>query len=155
MRRLPVLAALLAAFVVGALVVAVAGTKVTSPMRLKVVEHATTDKVGDVAPKGDSSGDVLTFHNAIFDAHDNHKVGRDLGTCIRVQTVSGSWACSWTAWWPGQGSITVGGPFYDTKGSTLAITGGTGQFRNARGWMVLKFHNKAGTKFDFIYHVIP
>ena len=41
----------------------------------------------------------------------------------------------------------------DTQ-QVLAITGGTGKYRNARGEMELKFHNPAGTKFDFIFHVI-
>ena len=34
--------------------------------------------------------------------------------------------------------MTVEGPFYDTRDSVLAITGGTGAYANARGQMELK-----------------
>ena len=155
MRKAALLAAILAVFVVGAAIISIAGTKVTSHTKIHVVEHAVSDAVADIGKSGDSPGDVLTFHNPIYNAHDTKKVGHDLGTCFRSTTQRGSWQCSWTTFWKGMGSITVSGPFYDSKGSTLAIVGGTGYFRNARGWMLLKFHNDAGTKFDFIYHVIP
>ena len=45
-------------------------------------------------------------------------------------------------------------PFLDTGDSVVAITGGTGAYRNARGWMDLKYHNPAGTAFDFVFHLI-
>ena len=39
-------------------------------------------------------------------------------------------------------------------GGVLAITGGTGKYRNARGEMELHSRNPAGTEFDFVFHVI-
>ena len=63
-----------------------------------------------------------------------------------------SWECNWTTFLP-NGQLTVEGPFYDTKDSLLAITGGTGAYSHARGWM--KLHSLAGgTQYDFIFHVI-
>ena len=50
------------------------------------------------------------------------------------------------------GSVTVEGPFYDTRESNLAITGGTGSFRNASGVMHLGFR-KDPAEFDFIYSI--
>jgi hypothetical protein len=47
----------------------------------------------------------------------------------------------------------VQGPFFDRHASVLAITGGTGIWRQARGQMVLHARNAAGTSFDFRYHV--
>ena len=44
------------------------------------------------------------------------------------------------------------GPFYDTKDSTLAITGGTGRYRHVRGTMDLK-SLEGGTKFQFVFHL--
>jgi hypothetical protein len=53
---------------------------------------------------------------------------------------------------PAQGTDHSGGPFYDKKPSVLAITGGTGAYANARGWMVL--NSKAGgTQYDFVFHI--
>ena len=119
---------------------------------IHVVEHATTDAVTNHADgvNTDTVGDVLTFTNDVFDEKDSSKVGSDQGYCIRM-IVGMSWECVWTTFLPG-GQITVEGPFYDTKDSVLAITGGTGAYRFARGWMELK-SRAGGTKFDFIFHL--
>ena len=118
---------------------------------IRVVEHATNDAVTN-GTTGDDVGNILTFANAVFNRADTRQVGTDQGSCIRM-VVGESWECSWTTFLP-KGQITVQGPFSDTGDSVLAITGGTGKYRNARGEMELKFHNPAGTKFDFIFHVI-
>ena len=118
---------------------------------IRVVEHATTDAITN-GTTGDDVGNILTFANEVFDGADTQQVGTSQGSCIRI-VVGESWECSWTTFLP-KGQITVQGPFSDTGDSVLAITGGTGKYRNARGEMELKFHNPAGTKFDFIFHVI-
>jgi allene oxide cyclase len=117
-----------------------------------VIEHATTDAVtnqGDGA--GDVVGDILTFTNDVFDKTDTSKVGSDQGYCVRM-TVGESWECVWTTILS-RGQLTVEGPFYDTKDSVLAITGGTGKYANARGSMELK-SRAGGTAFDFTFHLI-
>jgi allene oxide cyclase len=116
-----------------------------------VVEHADNDAVTN-GTAGDDLGNILTFANPVFDKVDTEQVGTDQGYCVRV-VVGQSWECNWTTILP-KGQITVEGPFSDTGDSVLAITGGTGKYRNARGEMELKYHNAAGTKFDFVFHVI-
>ncbi|MGH2965002.1 MAG: allene oxide cyclase family protein [Solirubrobacterales bacterium] len=118
---------------------------------IRVVEHATTDAVTNGKP-GDHAGNILTFANKVFNAADTRKVGHDQGSCVRI-VVGKSWECMWTTFLR-KGQITVEGPFYDTSNSVLAITGGTGAYRNVRGQMALKYHNHAGTKFDFVFHLI-
>jgi len=116
---------------------------------ITVIEHATTDATTDTGAPDDSAGDLLTFANDVFDRKDNHKVGTDQGYCVRV--VAGvSYECNWTTFLAG-GSIVVEGPFYDAKDSVLAITGGTGRYRNARGTM--EVHAREGG-FAFVFHVI-
>ena len=44
------------------------------------------------------------------------------------------------------GQITVEGPFSDHGDTVLAVTGGTGRYRNVRGQMELKYHNPQGTE---------
>ena len=122
-----------------------AGKKIT------VIEHATTDTTTDTGAAGDSAGDVLTFANDVFDKNDANKVGTDQGYCIRVVQGS-SYECNWTTMLA-KGNITVEGPFYDSQNSVLAITGGTGRYRNARGTMELESREN-GTKFAFIFHII-
>jgi allene oxide cyclase len=125
---------------------------IASPVQIHVIEHAISDTVTDTGAAGDSSGDLLTFHNPIFDASDSMRVGRDQGDCIRI--VPGrSWECRFVTRLAG-GSLTVEGPFFDTHNSVLAVTGGTGVYRNARGAMTLK-SRAGGTEFDFIFNLIP
>jgi len=117
---------------------------------VKVVEHALTDAVSN-GSKADNLGNVLTFANPVYDSADAKRIGSDNGFCVR--TVKGkSWECMWTTFLP-NGQITVEGPFSDAGNTKLAITGGTGAYANARGWMELNYHNKKGTQYDFVFHV--
>jgi allene oxide cyclase len=149
MKRLLILAGLVAA--VGLTIAVVTGGAGTTPgQTIHVIEHARTDTLADVDPPGDSTGDVLTFHNGVFNAADSQQVGRDQGYCIRIKASSaGSWECNWTTFLE-NGHVVVAGPFFDAKDSVLAITGGTGAYKDARGTMLLK-SRAGGTKFDFIF----
>ena len=115
-----------------------------------VIEHATTDATTDTGAPGDTAGDELTFANEVFGRADTRRVGTDQGYCIRVVPGT-SYECNWTTFLPG-GQIVVEGPFYDAKDSTLAVTGGTGRFRKARGTMDLHALEN-GTKFAFEFHL--
>lgn len=120
---------------------------------VKVVERATTDVVTDLATEGDSVGDILTFANEVYDEANAEKVGTDNGYCVR--TVAGAaWECNWTLTLAG-GQITVEGPFLDAGDSVLAITGGTGDYHDARGQMNLHWRNPEGTEYDFEYVISP
>lgn len=119
-------------------------------MTVHVVEHAVTDAVSN-GTQADGLGNVLTFANPVYNAADTRRVGSDNGFCVR--TVKGkAWECMWTTFLPA-GQLTVEGPFSDTGDTVLAITGGTGAYAGARGSMNLRYHNKKGTKFDFVFHI--
>jgi hypothetical protein len=153
MKRVLVPAAVLAAAILTfAVVNATAGSsRSREGGTIHVVEHATSDAVTN-GTAGDSAGNILTFANDVFDASNTKKVGTDQGYCVRIE-VGRSWECNWTTFLPG-GQITVEGPFLDTGDSTVAITGGTGAYRNVRGSMQLKYRNPAGTEFDFVFNLI-
>ena len=135
--------------------------KASNGMTIHVVEHAITDTVGDVPPKGDSMGDQLAFHNPVYDASDSHQVGHDNGNCVRTvvstkkKSPNGVWECFWTVFLA-DGQITVEGPYYDNgTDSTLAITGGTGLYEAAQGQMTLHATGKpVGSEYDFIYMLV-
>jgi allene oxide cyclase len=154
--RLKLIGALAVGMVAGVVIqgAAFGGTagKLRHPQTVHVIEHALTDTVVDTGKKGDSTGDLLTFHNPVFNAADTSQVGRDQGQCIRI-VAGASWECTWTTFLPG-GHITVEGPFFDTRNSVIAVTGGTGVYRNARGAMVLR-SRAGGTKFDFVFKLLP
>ena len=137
------------ALVVSMVSVSAAGPNVT---RMVVVERATTDTVVDLTTNGDSTGDLLTFHNELFDESNTDPVGSNQGECVRIE-VGVSWECRWINFIE-NGSITVEGPFFDAGPSALAITGGTGAYRGARGSMRLVARNDAGTEFDFIFRIV-
>jgi allene oxide cyclase len=122
---------------------------------IHVVEHAITDTVQEFHPGSPSLGDVLGFHNPVFDAADQKQVGTDNGDCVRtVATGKTEWECFWTVVLA-QGQITVEGPYYDDgTDTTLAITGGTGIYLGASGQMLLHARgNPLGSEYDFIYHL--
>lgn len=118
---------------------------------LRVVERAQTDKVFDLGEPGDSIGDQLAFGNPIYDPANQTRLGDDQGSCVRT-VVGKAWECTWTLILP-EGQITVEGPFYDAADSVLAITGGTGSYRGARGQMTLHARNAQKTEFDFTYEL--
>jgi hypothetical protein len=123
------------------------------PKVIHVVEHAITDTVQQFHPPQDSLGDVLGFHNPVFNASNTRQVGTDNGFCIRtVATGKTEWECTWTTLLAG-GDLTVQGPYYDDgTDTTLAITGGTGKFTGARGSMLLHATgNPVGSEYDFIF----
>lgn len=119
---------------------------------IHVVERATTDAVTNGDPDNDRLGNVLTFANKVYDSANKRQAGSNQGYCIRT-VVGKSWECNWTTFLK-SGSITVEGKFSDTGNTVLAITGGTGAYATARGEMDLKYHNKKGTAFDFVFHLM-
>jgi hypothetical protein len=71
---------------------------------------------------------------------------------VRIE-VGVSWQCRWTTTLD-NGSLTVEGPFLDAGPSVLAVTGGTGDYRGARGSMRLSPHDEAGTAFNFVFRLL-
>ncbi|MRG94042.1 allene oxide cyclase family protein [Polyangium spumosum] len=126
----------------------------TKRVTIELVEHVVNESLTDHPPMGDSAGDVLTFANQLFNKENTTQVGTDQGYCLRVD-VGKSFECTWTAFLA-DGQITVNGPFFDTKESTLSITGGTGAYAEADGYMELGFRDTPmGTvEYDFVYQVI-
>ena len=123
------------------------------PRIIHVVEHAITDTVQQFHPPANSLGDVLGFHNPVFDATDTNQVATDNGSCIRtVATGQTEWECTWTTLLQG-GNLTVEGPYYDDgTDTTLTITGGTGKYTGADGSMLLHARgNPVGSEYDFIF----
>ena len=120
---------------------------------IHVVEHAVSDTVQQFRPGFDSVGDVLGFHNPVFNAADTKQIASDNGYCVHtVVTGQTEWECNFTTMLAA-GNITVEGEFFDDgTDSTLAITGGTGKYADATGSMLLHATGTpVGTEFDFIF----
>ncbi|MGI8864866.1 MAG: dirigent protein [Solirubrobacteraceae bacterium] len=152
-RRAP---ALLAGAVIttAGLLAATGGTAVGQTRHgstVHVIEHAVTDTVVPSGGGADVTGNTLTFHNKVYNRLDKKQVGHDQGFCVRISPAEGTYECMWTTFLA-HGQITVEGPFYDKKNSVLAITGGTGAYRSARGEMNLNSRH-GGAEYDFIFHI--
>jgi hypothetical protein len=120
---------------------------------IHVIEHAITDTVQNFHPHKMSLGDMLGFHNPVYNAANTQQVATDNGYCVRtVATGKTEWECTWTTLLSG-GQITVEGPYYDDgTDTTLAITGGTGTYTGAQGSMLLHARgNPVGSEYDFIF----
>src|SRR3954451_10564651 len=157
MRRTLILttaaAVLASALTAGAMAIGSGSGGVGSPVPDHGVERPVTDQVIDIGAPNDSPGDQLPFANPIYDARNRHRVGSDEGNCIRASATQGRWECAWTTFLH-DGQITVEGPFRDAFPTTvLAVTGGTGAYRNVRGQMVL--HTRKDGNFDFIFKLQP
>ena len=136
------------AFVVSLVSVASADTKVV----IHVVERAVTDTVVDTDGDGVlSTGDLLTFHNKLFDATNTHRVGRDQGECVSIHPANGVWQCNYTSFL-GDGHLDVQGPFVEGRATILSVIGGTGSFNNVSGVQRLSCDAAAGT-CDFIFRL--
>ena len=132
----------------------VASSSATAATTLTVIEHAVTDHVTDVGKTGLGPGDLLTFHNRIYNSTDTTVVGSDQGSCIRVTkyngNMKGSWECEWTTFLNnGADSISVETPYYDTGLGEGAITGGTGVYVGASGSLDLNCFSKTECTFKF------
>jgi len=114
-----------------------------------VIEHAITDTEIPTGGGKDVKGNILTFNNPVFNVANTKQVGHDEGFCVRVAPAQGIWECLWTTFLKA-GQITVQGPYYDTRNSTLSITGGTGAYRDSRGEMTL-LSRDGGKEYDFIF----
>jgi len=144
------IAALFIAVIILALAAFSPGKQSTST--LAVVERAETDTVTDTGEKDDSVGDILTFANKVYDEKNEKEIGSDNGYCLRT-AVGSAWECNWTLTLT-DGSIVIEGPFYDTKDSVVAITGGTGKYADARGSMKLHARDEKGSEYDFVYEFV-
>ncbi|MFN8590218.1 MAG: dirigent protein [Thermomicrobiales bacterium] len=140
--------ALLAVAIVTA--IRLAPAPVAAEESITVIEHASTDTVLDQGDKGDSIGDSLVFANDVYDANDANVVGSDQGSCVRTKPGK-AWECTFTVILD-NGNIVVQGPFNDEGDSTLAITGGTGDYANATGEMKLSALD-GGEKYKFEFDV--
>ncbi len=122
----------------------------TAKETFTLIEHADTDTVVDLAEEGDTIGDTLAFSNPLYDADNAEQAGTAQGSCVRTAPGS-AWECTWTNILE-DGSIVVQGPFFDTGGSTLAITGGSGKYSGASGQMQLE-PREGGMEHEFTFEL--
>jgi hypothetical protein len=107
----------------------------------RVISHEVDSADLDLGKKGFSLGDRFVFSDNL--SKHGKVIGSDHGECVitRIQGDSGAFQCAVTAVFNGKGQITVQGVVQftaeETSPFTLAVTGGTGKFRDAGGQVVV------------------
>jgi hypothetical protein len=109
----------------------------SNPKRLDIITKATAiNNYVDVGPAGASPGDLYVFTDDVFYASDpSTKIGTADGRCVMVDPAKTRFGCTIITSLDKGGDIITDGKTILVPGttSTGAVTGGTGDFRNARG----------------------
>lgn len=123
---------------------------ITGAERLVVVaiDHGRGGGV-DTGPKGASPGDYYVFQEELT-ASDGTHLGIDSARCMNIS--AHNTRCDASFILTGRGSVDVAGSFADGVRS-LAVTGGTGAFRNARGEATIV--GGAGNRTRFVFSLLP
>jgi hypothetical protein len=112
---------------------------------LVVIGREADFTVIDNAPQGDSPGDQILFTDDLFDPA-GRRIGRDEARCTIM--FRGDVLCDATFVIAGRGQLTIEG-----VGLTFAVTGGTGEFRKARGQMHETFLPTGEFRFAFLLYL--
>ena len=84
----------------------------------------------DLGAPGPSAADVIVFHDQLFQS--GEAVGDEIGSCVLVDA-TGLSNCSGVMQLENRGTITFSFVNAPPPHKVLAVTGGSGQFRTARG----------------------
>lgn len=130
--------------------VAVAGSpRVTGAQTIRLHEKDITDTVQDQAAKGFGPGDEIFTYGRLTNSH-GRDVGRMGSECVLVSTKAvGDAFCVLNARLPHGGITFQGLVSFKTTTFDVAITGGTGNYQNARGHVVITGTNKPSSVFTF------
>ena len=114
---------------------------------LTVIEHEVRNADVDTGDPGESPGDYFLFESRLLNPHTGDLVGVDSGKCmIAIRT----FVCDATARINGQGKIVVAGAFFSENDGVIAITGGTGAYRDASGQLFVRDLPNGDTRLTFV-----
>ena len=136
----------------GLVVAATASTDLSSPRTITVIEKQTQSHFVDLGRRGPSLGDYFVFSGVL--RHAGNRVGYDGYHCTFVHTRPFRAECEATFKLGGRGKITAEGLLrLANRTFIVAVNGGTGGFRNARGQVTIQELSQTTSKITF--HLIP
>ena len=153
-----VLAVAILGFVMGGISLSLrpASTSAVAPLGGTTHLHFLVKFIGqdtflDLGTPGPSQGDEMILHDLVFTPNGHTQVGYDGGSCVFFDVAKPEENCTLTFSLPG-GTITTQFLNSPPPAKTLAVTGGTGTYRNVRGQgkLVESGHGDATLSFDLI-----
>jgi hypothetical protein len=112
-----------------------------------VIEHEVRTADVDTGDPGESAGDFFLFESRLLHPATGDVVGVDSGKCmIAIRT----FVCDATARINGKGKIVVAGAFFSENDGVIAITGGTGAYREAAGQLFVRDLPNGDTRLTFV-----
>lgn len=118
--------------------------------RFTLVGRAQTDGTLRQIEGKDTVGDRIVFNNPIFDEANERQVGIDQGQFVLIDAKGMFYDGAFTLVLDG-GSLVAQGRTSNSATTTLAVTGGTGAFRGARGEVTLRPRADATPAFDVLF----
>ena len=140
MRKLTILGGVAAATVLTITWISTGPADSASGRVLRLYEHDTQQTQLDLGEKGETAGDLFIYSGDLFNRKGGKNVGRAAGECRTVSTGSVHAESTCTVHMILAGGKIVAEGLFNTAdvfgGKTVAfpITGGTGIYRNARGY---------------------
>jgi Dirigent-like protein len=126
---------------------------IASPQRIHAIELPIKVTFTDLNAKGLSQGDLFVATNKLVDPADQSRViGHEDDTCTVASASGGRFECTSTAFFP-SGSVMGVGPFNLGGSARLAVAGGTGTYRNARGQIIAR--DLGQEHADIVFLLIP
>lgn len=107
---------------------------------VRIYEHDTSQASLDLGEKGESPGDLFVYSGDVFNRKGGKNIGRAAGQCLTVSTGSphAESICSVHLTLAGGKIVGEGlgntADIFGGKTVTFPVTGGTGLYRNARGY---------------------
>lgn len=127
---------------------ATAAPAITSGRTIRLVGHQVRNRNVNVPPDSYGPGDYNLLEETLRDSSGN-VVGRDGVQCTSLFTL---YRCSGTFVLYGKGSVEISGSITRSN-NLLAVTGGTGNFQNVRGQLLVR--SGSGTDTPLTLYLLP
>ncbi len=136
MKRISMLAALMAVAGVAALAASASGSgeRATEAKTIRLEGEITAQQLVDNPPAGESAGDLGVFTENLSRA--GRRIGELTGSCVLIRPPA-YFQCSAIAQLP-EGDLALTANVAEGGRSKGAVTGGTGRYRRARGTFAAK-----------------